>query len=131
MKPESLSEQAIQRQILDFLAVKARAGGLYFTKVPLGAMKVGNQRSVPNPMRGFPDILVCYRGRFVGIEVKHPNKSHGNPETRTRQARVQGELKAAGAIILVVDSVDSVAAFFGQYDAGHGNKALDATGAVR
>lgn len=117
MKPESPKEQDIQRQILDLLAVKARAGGLWFSKVPLGPMRVGGQRTVPNPMRGFPDILCCYHGRFIGIECKHPNKSHGNPKTRIRQARVQGGLKAAGAIILVVDSVDSVAAFFGEYDA--------------
>ena len=115
MKPEPLSEQQIQKQILDFLAVKKRAGGLYFTKVPLGAMKVSNQRAVPNPMRGFPDILCCYRGRLIGIEVKSKNKWR-SPETKAAQERVQGELKAAGAIILVVDSVDSVVAFFGQYD---------------
>ena len=117
-----MREQDIQRQVLDFLAVKAKSGGLWFSKVPLGAMKVG-QHNAPNPLRGFPDILCCYHGRMIAIEVKHPNKSHGNPETRIAQARVQDALRAAGARVLVADSVGLVVAFFQQIDAAKDKEA--------
>ena len=40
---------------------------------------------------GVPDLLVCYEGRFVGLEVKTPD---GKPTEL--QKRVIGNIKASG-----------------------------------
>ena len=111
-------EQAIQKQILDLLAVKARGGGLWFSKVPLGPMKVGNSFAAPNPMKGFPDILCCYRGRFIGIEVKHGSRAKHQYQDQEHQSEMPAKLREAGAVVIQVDSPDQVAAFFGLYDQG-------------
>lgn len=55
-----LSEQKIQTKIQKFLEQK----GAYIVKV-INASK-----------KGIPDLLVCYRGQFIGIEVKKPTTLH-------------------------------------------------------
>lgn len=55
---------------------------------------------------GIPDLLVCYRGRFIGLEVKQPGaESNVSP----RQAHVLSQIEAAGGIIAVVSSVEEAA----------------------
>ncbi len=55
-------------------------------------------------LAGLPDIIACYRGRFVGLEVK-------TPETRknvsARQAAILKQIYAAGGWDGVVCSVDA------------------------
>jgi len=50
-------EQLIQGKILREL----RARGIYVVKV------------ISASRNGVPDLLVCFNGRFIGIEVKTPN----------------------------------------------------------
>ncbi len=54
-------------------------------------------------LAGLPDIIACYRGRFVGLEVK-------TPETRgtvsARQSAILEQIYEAGGISGVVTSVD-------------------------
>ncbi len=52
---------------------------------------------------GLPDIIGCYRGRFVGLEVKVPGKE----DTLTaRQKYILSVIKDAGGIAEMVVSVD-------------------------
>lgn len=57
--------------------------------------------------RGLPDIVACYRGVFLAIEVKQPGAS-------TNQARRQHQLtelhavRAAGGISVIATSYDDV-----------------------
>ena len=115
-------EQAIQKSVLDFLAVKklqvkAQGGNLWFGKMHTGPLLVGNGRKIPNPMAGFPDVPCLYRrkgetrGQFIGFEVKPPGKKLSPDQVEMHEA-----LTEAGAIMLVVESMDDVAAFFGEYD---------------
>jgi hypothetical protein len=53
-------------------------------------------------MAGLPDLIICYRGRFIGLEVKMPGG-----RLSVRQGYVHGRLKAAGATIAVVTSVQA------------------------
>lgn len=54
---------------------------------------------------GFPDIIGCHEGRFVGIEVKLPGKE----DTYTKIQRKQSlRLKNAGAIVFVATTVEEV-----------------------
>jgi hypothetical protein len=52
---------------------------------------------------GIPDLLVCFRGWFIGIEVKEPRG-----RLRPRQARVLRRIEEAGGIALVATEVDEV-----------------------
>jgi hypothetical protein len=52
---------------------------------------------------GTPDILACYRGRFVALEVKTPS---GRP-TLLQEAQLDA-IRDAGGVAAVVRSVDDV-----------------------
>jgi hypothetical protein len=53
---------------------------------------------------GIPDLLVCYRGRFLGWEVKQP----GEEPSRIQQY-VLDEIEAAGGYPSVVTTVEEAA----------------------
>lgn len=53
--------------------------------------------------RGVPDRLVCYRGRFVALEIKAP----GGKATPW-QERCIAEVNEAGGVAAIVSSVDHV-----------------------
>lgn len=52
-------------------------------------------------MAGLPDIIGCYKGRFFGFEVKHP-ETRGN--TSQVQEFVMAKIRKAGGIAQVVTS---------------------------
>lgn len=60
---------------------------------------------------GIPDLLVCYRGRFVGLEGKQP----GAKPSR-RQKQVLDEIAAAGGITAVVTTVEEVVALLAKLE---------------
>lgn len=47
---------------------------------------------------GVPDIIVCYKGRFFGLECK----AKGNKPTKLQQLNID-KINAAGGIALVID----------------------------
>lgn len=51
-------------------------------------------------MAGLPDIIGCYRGRFIAVETKMPGNT-----TSTRQRYVIAKLREAGARVVVAHSV--------------------------
>lgn len=53
---------------------------------------------------GVPDLLVCYCGRFVAIEVKRPG---GKPTEL--QEHVLAKISGAGGVAIVADSAAAVA----------------------
>lgn len=54
---------------------------------------------------GVPDIIACWRGRTLGIEVKAPGKRSNTTELQKRQLE---QIAAAGGIALVVDDVSQL-----------------------
>ena len=54
---------------------------------------------------GVPDILCCWDGRFLGIEVKAPGK-RGN--TTDMQKRQLAGITAAGGTAIVVDDISQM-----------------------
>lgn len=50
-------------------------------------------------MAGLPDIIGCYEGFFLGLEVKHP-ETRGN--TSPRQDYVMSKIREAGGLAQVV-----------------------------
>ena len=65
----------------------------------------------PYGTSGIPDIICCYKGRFLGLEAKLP----GGKLTEL-QKRTLGKINAAGGIALRVESVDDVKAVIAQAD---------------
>ncbi len=54
---------------------------------------------------GIPDIIVCYKGRFIGLEAK---VGRNNP-TKLQEVTID-RINAAGGIAVVVRTVDDVKA---------------------
>lgn len=55
----------------------------------------------PMQIAGIPDIIGCYRGRFISFEVK---RGPGYPPTKL-QVYVMGKIKAAGGVAALIWSV--------------------------
>lgn len=85
-----MKESALQRQIIAYL----RERGAYVFKV------VGS----PYQQRGTPDLLVCWRGRFIGIELKVPGQ-----EATPMQYHEIYKIEEAGGCGAVVWSMEDVA----------------------
>lgn len=84
-----MKEQAYQKKIIDFLKSK----GAYVVKI------------ISASQAGVPDVICCYRGRFVAVEVKRP-------ETVRNVSRLQAynldKITEAGGIGFVAYSVEQV-----------------------
>ena len=52
---------------------------------------------------GLPDLIVCYEGRFIGIEVKRPETLN---TVTPRQQAVLDRINAAGGTAFVATSVE-------------------------
>lgn len=85
-----MKEQAYQKKIIDFLKSK----GAYVVKI------------ISASQAGVPDVICCYRGRFVAVEVKRP-------ETVRNVSRLQvynlDKIQEAGGIGFVAYSKEQVA----------------------
>lgn len=62
-------------------------------------------------MAGFPDILACYDGLFIGLEVKTPK---GKPTMQ--QMKVIEDIGKSGGAAAIVKSVDDVRQFLAYLD---------------
>lgn len=88
-------EQKIQAKILGFL----KSMGCYTVKV-----MAANRN-------GVPDILGCYKGHFIAVEVKRP----GNKPTELQQAHIDDINQKQGHAI-VAYSVDEVETMLKEID---------------
>lgn len=90
-----MAEQKIQADILNLLKAK----GAYTVKV-----MAANRN-------GVPDILACYKGHFIAIEVK--NK--GNKATPLQLANIE-QIKEQGGYAIVAYSTYQVELLLGEID---------------
>lgn len=89
-----MRESALQRQIIAYL----RSRGAYVFKA------VGS----PLQQVGTPDLLVCWHGRFIGLEIKVPGKK----PTPIQEYEIH-KIREAGGCGVVVESVGDVAVLLG------------------
>jgi len=61
--------------------------------------------------RGVPDVLVCYRGQFLALEIKRPGQS----PTALQRAVIR-QIRGAGGIADVVHALDEVRAILLEID---------------
>ena len=97
-----MSARKPERKVKDSIKSWLNANGFYHFSPIGGAFTV----------HGVPDIVVCARGRFVGIECKAPGKE-GNV-TPNQQDHLD-RIKAAGGVSLVASSLDEVVQAFVAY----------------
>ena len=82
-------ESQIQTKIIAFLKGKA-----YVVK------------TIATNKAGVPDLLVCYKGLFIGLEVKRPKNPSKTHEAL--QAFHQQSIRDYGGLVYIVTSVDEV-----------------------
>lgn len=71
-----MAEIEIQRAIIQYLQFLENKGEAYFIRANSFAGKFtrgnGSIGWIKNNKPGCPDIIVCYYGKFIGLEVKTP-----------------------------------------------------------
>lgn len=97
-------EKDIERAICDLLAAR----NFFFWKNPQAGYfdaRVGRFRKHTSPyvMRGTPDIIIVYKGQFIGLEVK-AKKGIQSPDQREFEEKCQKN----GGRYFIVRSVEDV-----------------------
>jgi len=92
-----MSEKTIETKIKNNL----KAGGIWFIKVH------GSQYQQP----GVPDLICCYRGMFLAIEVKQPGK-----RLTEIQCRMCHRMVTSGAWIVTARCWEDVEEVLGKMD---------------
>lgn len=64
-------------------------------------------------MTGLPDLIVCYKGQYVGLEVK----MHGNKASKVQEL-IHKRIAQAGGYVEVVYSVDEAINVLHRIDLG-------------
>lgn len=65
-------------------------------------MAGGKMIRLPNPMRGWPDILAIVRGRAIGLEIK------ADARQSEYQKSVQEYIEKAGGLYFIIRSTDEL-----------------------
>lgn len=89
--PEAKVKDAVKKYL-------TAIGAYYYMPVSNGMGRVGA-----------PDFMVCWRGRFVGVETKAPGKSSN---TTPNQDRELAAIRAAGGVSVVVDNAEDLKKVF-------------------
>lgn len=96
----SRSETAFKDKCADWLK---RQSHVWFFKVFGNGIQAG----------GIPDFIICYRGRFVAIELKRPD---GQGRLEKRQEAQLRRICGAGGVAVVIDSFDDFKRVFETID---------------
>lgn len=89
-----MREAKLQREILDYL----KSIGAYTIKI------------IQTNIVGTPDIVVCYKGCFIAIEVKAPNKDFRNL-TKWQKYNLN-KINDSNGIAFYTNNLDYVRNFF-------------------
>ena len=93
----SMTEHNIQADIKSLIV---KRGGLV---IRTNAGKVRKNVAMADP--GCPDLIACFHGRFVGIEVKDTGKT-----AKDNQVEFGQKIVDAGGVYIVADSVEKASA---------------------
>ncbi len=110
-RPRPTAEQSLQRAVADFLrwSIPAPPDGPWWTAVNPIPAKSRAAAGISRAMglrAGTPDIVMCWRGRFVGIELKAERGRVSQAQTETH-----GAITLAGGVMATCRTLDDVAAF--------------------
>jgi hypothetical protein len=108
------SEAALQKAVCAHLDV-ALPSSAYYCAVPNGAVLSGDAKARGMQMNklkatglkpGAPDLVICWSGRFIGIELKSPTGT-----VSEAQKDASDRITLAGGLYTVARSLEGVEAF--------------------
>ena len=102
-----MKESVIQKAILDYLEWFSNQHKIYFFRSAAGMVKTEQGRVFKTGRPGTPDISVCYKGMYWGIEVKGPKGRQS-----ATQKKAEAEILAAGGRYELVRSLDDIKRLF-------------------
>jgi hypothetical protein len=98
-------ENSIQSAVLVYLQMLENSGRVYVVRVNSFAGHLtrsnGSQGYVKNNKPGCPDILLCYKGKFIGLEIKHKTKQ--SEHQKNAELSIQ---KAGGEYYIIHDVLE-------------------------
>lgn len=98
------SEKQIQKEVMDYLQWLENLGALYFLRTQTGFFKIaGTNRMFKTGKIGAPDISCCWRGQFIGIEIKTLKGKQTDAQKET-----QKKIEEAGGRYLIVRDVKNI-----------------------
>lgn len=100
MNPPRPREKHVQAMILQYLRLRAA----WAERFNSAAFKVEGRFVRANSAPGCSDILACYRGRFLALEVKRDAKA----KATSQQEQFLGAVRRAKGLASVVWSVEQV-----------------------
>jgi hypothetical protein len=77
-----------------------------------GTYRADLKRFVAPPSTGVSDILCCYRGRLLCLEIKKPRE-----KLKPSQQLFREKVEAAGAIYAIITNLDDLIALLNELDA--------------
>ena len=110
-RPRPTAEESLQRTVADYLAlcVPAPPSGPFWTAVnpiPAKSRAVAGISRAMGLKAGTPDLILCWRGRLVGIELKA-----GRGRLSPAQRVAHDAINLAGGVVTTCRTLDEVAAF--------------------
>lgn len=99
----NVDEKVVQKEIKEL--IKKRGGWVvkyYPTNIIKGKEK--NTGALGNTERGVPDLIACYKGYFIGIEVKTP-KASSSTVSGEQLAQARAVVRAGGRVLFVYSVV--------------------------
>ncbi len=107
----SSAEQSLQRTVADYLAlcVPAPPSGPWWTAVnpiPAKSRAAAGISKAMGLRAGTPDIVMCWKGRLVGIELKA-----GRGRLSPAQLETHDAITLAGGVVTTCRTLDDVTAF--------------------
>ena len=98
-------ESDIQKPIIDYLQILENRGEIYFNRNNSFAGKItrknGSKGYIKNNKPGTPDIIFCYKGKYIGFETKTETGKQSD-----LQKEAEAKIKRAGGLYFIVRSVN-------------------------
>lgn len=73
----------------------------------LNKCKIFHFRTQMGNLSGYPDIIACINGKFVGIELKREN---GKGRATAQQKLMKADIEASNGICLITNKLEDVIA---------------------
>ena len=100
-------EKYIQSACMNYLELLENQGKLYFFRSQAGAVHTirgnGSKGFFRTGRAGAPDITVCYKGKFVGLEIKNEKGKQS-----AYQEQAQKQIEKTGGYYFIVRSLDEL-----------------------
>jgi len=104
---KKMTEAMIQRAVLDYLEWYAKSHKIYFFRSAAGAVKTEQGRYFKTGKPGTPDISVCFKSKYWGLEIKTKTGRQSSS-----QKKAEAEILAAGGQYLIIRSLDDIKRVF-------------------